>query len=70
MKFNLHVVIFVLFFQRIPKKFNELYGPIISNDVVLILNNGDRWFCTYDYMSRRIVGLENFMEWLHIGLWL
>ncbi|KAK1363607.1 hypothetical protein POM88_039168 [Heracleum sosnowskyi] len=41
---------------RIPKKFNEQYGPTIPNDIVLITENGDRWFCEYDHMSCRIIG--------------
>lgn len=56
--------LFFLFFifQRIPKNFNEHYGQGIPNDIILNANNGDKWFCEYDHMNCRIVGLESFMK--------
>ncbi|KAK1372317.1 hypothetical protein POM88_028510 [Heracleum sosnowskyi] len=54
---------------RIPKKFNKRYGPVIPKDIVLMIDNGDRWLCEYDHMSRRIAGLENFMEFYGVGVY-
>ncbi|KAK1383536.1 hypothetical protein POM88_021271 [Heracleum sosnowskyi] len=54
---------------RIPKKFSKRYGPVIPKDIVLMVDNGDRWLCEYDHMSGRIAGLENFMEFYGVGVY-
>ncbi|XP_074358647.1 uncharacterized protein LOC141697967 isoform X2 [Apium graveolens] len=53
---------------RISKKFNKIYGSMIPKDIVLIIDNGDRWFCVYDHIRCQVVGVENFMEFYGVAM--